>query len=64
MLGIEQTITNKVDDTKPETITFRTHTNNAVEYKRDEGVTPGVYGWYIDLNIPRAEETVSCEGAL
>lgn len=58
---VEQTITNVVDDSVSPAITRRIVSTNAVEYVAD-GIDPGTYGWYIDLNMPRAATTIS--GAL
>ena len=58
---VEQTITNVVDDSVSPAITRRIVSTNAVEYVAD-GADPGTYGWYIDLDMPRAETTIS--GAL
>lgn len=55
---IEQTITNVVDDSVTPAQTRRILTNNTVAYAA-ETLTPGVYGWYIDLDMVRAENTIS-----
>ena len=55
---VQQTIENVVDDTGPEIQTRRVLSANNVAYE-SEGIDPGVYGWYIDLNPPRATQTIS-----
>jgi type IV pilus assembly protein PilY1 len=55
---VEQTITNVVDDTVNPAQTRRIVSANPVEYVAD-GINPGVYGWYIDLDMVRADQTVS-----
>ncbi len=55
---VEQTITNVVDDTVTPSQTRRILSNNAVAYAA-ESVNPGVYGWYIDLDMQRATNTLS-----
>src|SRR5690606_15991846 len=51
---VEQTITNVIHVTNGQTQTRRTVTENPVDYRRDEGSNPGIYGWYIDLDMPPA----------
>jgi type IV pilus assembly protein PilY1 len=55
---VEQTITNVVDDSVSPAITRRIVSRNAVNYIPESG-TPGVYGWFIDLDMPRAATTLS-----
>jgi len=55
---VEQVITNVVDDSVTPAQTRRILTNNTVAYTA-ETLTPGVYGWYIDLDMVRAENTIS-----
>jgi type IV pilus assembly protein PilY1 len=55
---VEQTITNVVDDTVSPAQTRRVVSRNAVEYVAD-GADPGTYGWYIDLDMPRATTTLT-----
>jgi len=55
---VEQTITNVVDDSTDPAVTRRTVTANAVEYVAESDV-PGTYGWYIDLDMPRATNALS-----
>jgi type IV pilus assembly protein PilY1 len=55
---VEQTLTNVVDDSVTPAQTRRILSNNAVAYTPETG-TPGVYGWYIDLDMPRATNTLS-----
>jgi len=55
---VEQTITNIVDETSFAFDRLRYASNNAVNYTPDSGVTPGVYGWYFDLDMVRPDETV------
>jgi hypothetical protein len=55
---VEQTITNVVDDSVSPAITRRIVSRNSVNYIPESG-TPGVYGWFIDLDMPRAATTLS-----
>ena len=55
---VEQVITNVVDDSVTPSVTRRIHSNNPVNYQV-EGASPGTYGWYIDLDMPRATTTIS-----
>ncbi len=55
---VEQELTNVVDDSVSPAQTRRILTTNTVAYAPETGV-PGVYGWYIDLDMVRAEETIS-----
>ena len=55
---VEQTITNVVDDGVNPVQTRRIVTSTDVNYAGETG-TPGVYGWYIDLDMPRATGTLS-----
>jgi len=55
---VEQTITNVVDDAVSPAQTRRVITSNDVNYQPESG-SPGTYGWYIDLDMPRATTTVS-----
>ncbi|MEM8766847.1 MAG: PilC/PilY family type IV pilus protein, partial [Pseudomonadota bacterium] len=56
---VEQTITNVVDDSTGVLLTRRILTDNPVNYQPDAGGVPGVFGWYIDLDMPRAAQTTS-----
>ncbi|MEQ8857693.1 MAG: PilC/PilY family type IV pilus protein [Pseudomonadales bacterium] len=56
---VEQVLTNEVDDSVAPPVTRRVLTRNVVEYEPDDGVTEGTYGWYIDLDMERATDTVS-----
>lgn len=53
---VEQVITNVVDDTVTPAQTRRLVSRNEVTYSQDGG-SPGTYGWYIDLDLPRATQT-------
>ena len=55
---VEQTITNLVDDSVSPAQTRRAVSRNAVDYVAESGV-PGIYGWYIDLDMVRATNTLS-----
>jgi type IV pilus assembly protein PilY1 len=55
---VEQTITNVVDDSVSPAQTRRAMSRNAVTYAPESGV-PGTYGWYIDLDMERAANTLS-----
>jgi len=55
---VEQTITNEVDDSVSPAQTRRVVTSNPVNYEPDGG-GPGTFGWYIDLDMPRATNTIS-----
>jgi type IV pilus assembly protein PilY1 len=55
---VEQTITNVVDDSVSPFQTRRIVSNNPVDYV-SEGADPGVYGWYVDFDMPRAASTIS-----
>ncbi|MEM1433015.1 MAG: PilC/PilY family type IV pilus protein, partial [Pseudomonadota bacterium] len=55
---VEQTISNVVDDGSTPLQTRRVVTSADVNYTSESG-TPGVYGWYIDLDMPRATTTLS-----
>ncbi|XOV82161.1 MAG: PilC/PilY family type IV pilus protein [bacterium] len=55
---VEQVITNVVDDSVTPAQTRRILSNNTVAYTA-ETATPGVYGWYIDLDMVRATDTIS-----
>ncbi len=55
---VEQVITNVVDDSVTPAQTRRILTNNTVAYA-PETLSAGVYGWYIDLDMVRAEDTIS-----
>ncbi|MEE2784309.1 MAG: PilC/PilY family type IV pilus protein [Pseudomonadota bacterium] len=55
---IQQTITNIVDDLGAGAITRRIVSRNDVVLVAD-GESPGVYGWYIDLDMVRATGTLS-----
>ncbi|MGD8415554.1 MAG: PilC/PilY family type IV pilus protein [Pseudomonadales bacterium] len=55
---VEQVMTNVVDDSVTPAQTRRIISSNPVDYV-SEGATPGVYGWYIDLDMPRATTTLS-----
>ena len=56
---VEQTLENIVDDTVSPAQTRRVPSNLAVNYRTDVGALAGVYGWYIDLDLPRATTTSS-----
>ena len=56
---VEQTLTNIVDDSGTPVQTRRALTSNSVIYEPDDGGTMGTYGWYIDLDMPRATQTTS-----
>ncbi|MFU8815700.1 MAG: PilC/PilY family type IV pilus protein, partial [Pseudomonadales bacterium] len=56
---VQQTITNVVDDTVSPTVTRRIVSKNPVDYRLESSTEPGVYGWYIDLDMPRATGTLS-----
>ncbi|MEM7217898.1 MAG: PilC/PilY family type IV pilus protein [Pseudomonadota bacterium] len=53
---VEQTITNVVDETLP-TPFLRIMSENAVAYTPASGGSGGNYGWFIDLDPPRAATT-------
>jgi type IV pilus assembly protein PilY1 len=55
---VQQTVTNVVEEVNGVAVTRRVITNNPVTYT-PEGASPGVYGWYWDLNMPRATTTTS-----
>jgi type IV pilus assembly protein PilY1 len=55
---VEQTITSVVDDSGAVAITRRIVSRNAVGLVADGGST-GTYGWYIDLDMERAADTIS-----
>ncbi|MEM9743597.1 MAG: PilC/PilY family type IV pilus protein [Pseudomonadota bacterium] len=55
---VEQTITNVVDDSVTPPQTRRIVSQTDVNYTT-ETTAPGVYGWYIDLDMPRATTTLS-----
>ncbi len=55
---VEQVITNVVDDSVTPAQTRRILTSNPVNYTPETG-SPGVYGWYIDLDMERAQNTLS-----
>ena len=55
---VEQVMSNVVDDSVTPAQTRRILTSNAVNYV-SEGASPGVYGWYIDLDMERATTTLS-----
>ena len=55
---VEQTVTNLVDESAPAFERLRITSANGVAYLPDAGPTPGVYGWYIDLDMERAADTL------
>ena len=55
---VEQVFTNVVDDSVSPAQTRRILTGNGVSYEA-EGASTGTYGWYIDLDMPRATNTLS-----
>ncbi|MEZ5549817.1 MAG: PilC/PilY family type IV pilus protein [Pseudomonadales bacterium] len=55
---VEQTVTNLVDEAAAAFDRLRITSANSVTYLPDAGPTPGVYGWYIDLDMPRATDTL------
>ncbi|MCZ6619406.1 MAG: PilC/PilY family type IV pilus protein, partial [Gammaproteobacteria bacterium] len=55
---VQQTITNVVDDSTGTAVTRRLVSSNPVNYQPESDV-PGTYGWHIDLDIVRAETTLS-----
>jgi len=58
---VKQTLSNVVDDSVAPAQTRRVLSSEPVPYA-SESTSPGVYGWYIDLNMERASTTRS--GAL
>lgn len=56
---VEQELSNIVDDSASPTQTRRALTSNSVVYEPDDGSGPGTYGWYVDLDMPRATNTTS-----
>ncbi|MEZ5595953.1 MAG: PilC/PilY family type IV pilus protein [Pseudomonadales bacterium] len=54
---VEQTITNIVDESNTDFPRQRLVSENPVEYVPDASGTPGVYGWYIDLDPVRPTTT-------
>ena len=58
----EQTITNIVDDTVTPALTRRVPSDLPVNYRTETSGLVGVYGWYIDLDMPRA--TTTTQGAI
>jgi type IV pilus assembly protein PilY1 len=57
---VEQTITNVVDESQPLFARLRAVSANTVEYTPDGASGEnGVYGWFIDLDPPRATTTLS-----
>ncbi len=56
---VKQTITNVVDDSVSPPVTRRIVSKNPVNYELANGTNPGTYGWYIDLDMPRATNTLS-----
>ena len=55
---VEQSITNLVDESAALFERLRIVSANSVAYLPDAGATPGVYGWYIDLDMARATDTL------
>jgi type IV pilus assembly protein PilY1 len=56
---VEQVITNAVDESQPLFQRLRAVSANTVEYTPDDSLgNPGVYGWFIDLDMPRATTTL------
>ncbi|MEZ5558245.1 MAG: PilC/PilY family type IV pilus protein [Pseudomonadales bacterium] len=56
---VEQTITNVVDDSVSPAQTRRIITKLPVNYEPDVSGVPGTYGWYLDLDMERAADTLS-----
>jgi type IV pilus assembly protein PilY1 len=65
---VEQTLTNVIDDGADPSVVRRILTRAAVTYQpqnctstgcSEAGETTGTYGWYIDLDMPRATVTTS-----
>ncbi len=56
---VQQVITNVVDDSINPPQTRRIVTSNPVDYREEAPGLPGVFGWYVDLNMPRAALTLS-----
>ena len=54
---IEQELTNVVDDSGADPVTRRVLTDNDVSLIPDSG-SPGTYGWYVDLDMERATNTL------
>ncbi len=59
---VKQTITNVVDDSVSPPVTRRIVSKNPVGYQLADATTPGTYGWYVDLDMPRATSTLSGAG--
>ncbi len=56
---VDQTVTNVVDETSPVFDRLRIVTENAVAYAPDDGLGGfGTYGWFLDLDMPRAATTI------
>ncbi len=55
---VQQVVTNVVDETNANFDKLRIVSANPVNYAVDNGATPGVYGWYFDLAIPRPTLTL------
>ena len=55
---IERTVVNVVDESSGRFSWRRILTGGAVNYAPDAPGRIGVYGWYIDLDMPRAERTL------
>lgn len=56
---VEQTLTNVVDDSVSPPVTRRILSKNTVDYELEQPGIPGTFGWYIDLDMPRATSTLS-----
>ena len=56
---VEQTLTNVVDDSTDPAATRRVPSRNVVEYEPEAAGVPGTFGWYVDLDMPRATTTNS-----
>lgn len=56
---VEQTLTNVVDDSVSPPVTRRVLSKTPVTYELEQPGIPGTFGWYIDLDMPRATGTLS-----
>jgi type IV pilus assembly protein PilY1 len=55
---VEQELTNLVDESNTNFLRQRIVSGNAVAYTPDAGLVDGVYGWYFDFDMPRADDTL------
>ncbi len=55
---VQQVVTNVVDETNAAFQNLRIVSANPVAYTPDNGATPGVYGWYFDLDLQRPSVTL------